>query len=193
MEFLSVGASKIKVILSPEECASYGIRADTPEPSDKEVRAAIASVLAHAEREIGFRVGNERLLIQLYPLGGGCELFITKLSSLGERERKAITEADNLTTYQGRDAYFAFRTREELLGAMIALGASDAPHSVYRAHTGEYYIQIREQTVDGLSDVEIISEYGMRLPSLPLGIEGEWGTLISSVGEEGDASDTRPK
>ncbi len=178
MEFLSVGASKIKVILNAEECSLYGIRADASEPSDKEVRSAISAVLERADEKIGFKVGNERLLIQLYPFDGGCELFITKLSSLGERERKAITEADNLTTYQGRDAFFAFRGKDELLGAIGALGDVSAAYSVYRAYTGEYYIQIRERTVDGLSDVEILSEYGIRLPSLPLGIEGEWGKCI---------------
>lgn len=181
MKFLSVGTSKIKVMLSPEECAERGIVAESAEASDCKVRAALPQILELAGRECGFSAENERLLIQLYPAGGGCELFITKLSAMGERERRAVSQAQELTTYQGRAAFFAFASATELLAAARSL-AADIPCSIYRTDDGEYFISLREQTVDGMSDVDVLSEYGRRVASLPLGLGTEWGSLLA----EGD-------
>lgn len=178
MKFLSVGMSKIKVMLSPEECAERGIAPDSAEASDRQVRAALPEMLELAGRECGFSSDNERLLIQLYPSGGGCELFITKLSAMGERERRAVSQAQELTTYQGRVAFFAFPSASALLAAVRALGA-DIPSSIYRSDDGEYFLSLREQTVDGMSDVDVLSEYGRRVASLPLGLGTEWGSLLA--------------
>lgn len=181
MDFLCVGKSKLKVVLSADECNSYNIKSTDGEYCTGEVRLAIRRILDLAAAQTDFRVGTEKVLVQLYPLsGGGSELFITKLSSVGEKERRAISVCDSLTTYQGREAVFCFESLSRLISAVRTLGKTDTPCDVYRADSGEYYIRLTENIIDGFSEFEHFTEFGSRVSSLPIGVMGEWGRLLIS-------------
>lgn len=179
MEFLCVGRSKLKVVLTADECDKYNIKATDGEFCTGEIRLAIRKILDLAAEETDFRVGTEKVLVQLYPLsGGGSEVFITKLSSVGEKERRAISVSDALTTYQGRESVFCFENLHRLISAVRTLNKTDIPCDVYRADSGEYYIKLTENSIDGFSEFEHFTEFGNRVSGLPLGVMGEWGRLI---------------
>lgn len=178
MEFLTVGGIKLKVVLDSRECEKYNIKSiEAGEPSPT-VRASLHEILLAADDECGFNVEGERLLIQIYPLqNGGAELFVTKLSAIPERERRSVTES-GIMTYTERSAYFRFPSELELLGA--ARARKNRVSRVYKAIDGEYYLAISENIIAGISDCEILSEFGERIHKLPLGLNGEYGSLILS-------------
>ena len=167
MEFLSVGQSKLKVILTAEEAREYKIKSADGEGSGSEVRQSLRKILAEARERAGFDVGNDKVLIQLYPLAdGGYELFATKLGSLGERERRAASSCEGLTTYAGGRVAYTFSLLEDLIAAARAIKGRESDCDVFLTDTGEYYISIAEHTLNGFSDFEILTEYGQRLPNL---------------------------
>ncbi len=179
MEFVAVGPMKLKVTLSRDECEKYKIKPDAAEPDGVSIRTALRELFALAAERTSFRVGCEKVLVQLYPLAdGGCELFVTKLSAAGEREREAIRTSGALTTYQGKDAVFRFEDFDTLLRAARSIGRASGESDLFRGWDGAYYIRTSENLLGGISDVEPLSEFGARLPALPPGIDGEWGSCL---------------
>ena len=88
MEFLRVGESKLKVILSAEEARSYDIKSAVGEYAGAAVRRSLRRILDEAKSRVGFDIGTEKVLIQIYPLSeGGYELFVTKLGVLADKDR----------------------------------------------------------------------------------------------------------
>jgi len=176
MTFLNVGNKKLKVILTAEEGDRYSVRsieAGEPTPS---LRAALREILTLAEEDCGFDPSGDRLLVQLFPLdSGGAELFVTKLSSVPERERRTLSES-GIMTYADKSAFFRFPDAKSLAGAARARAHRVA--RVYRSNSGEYYLAIAESVLSGISDCEILSEFGDRIHKLPLGLNGEYGSLI---------------
>ena len=176
MEFLSVGQIKLKVTLTPEECREYGIRELDGGEENSRVRASLRRILDEAGRRVGFFADGERLLVQVYPLmSDGAELFITKLSAVPESERRVVSES-GILTYMNKTAYFRLPDAAALLAVVRALPELIA--DVYRAHSGEYYLSLSESLLGGISDCDILLEFGERIPRLPLGLSGEWGSIV---------------
>lgn len=179
MEFLLVNSAKLKVVLSKEDVQIYNIDPSKNECDESCLRARLNEILLLAKSECGFSIGNERVLVQLYPYGeGGAELFVTKLSFMNERERKAISDAPTLATYNEKDVIYCFEDLNTLINAVRTLGDVNIPCDVFRANSGEYYIKFRETIMCGISNLERLSEYGSRASSLPLGINGEYGRRV---------------
>ncbi len=179
MEFVPVGPMKLKVILNNDDCLKYRINPDLPEPDGVSIRNALRELFALAAEKTSFRVGSEKVLVQLYPIpSGGCELFVTKLSAIGEREREAIKNSASLTTYQGRDAVFRFEDFVSLVRSAHSLRGTASVSDLYCGWDGAYYLSTAENLIGGISDVEALSEFGSRLSALPPGIDGEWGKCI---------------
>lgn len=81
MELIRISESKLKVMLSPEDMRQYALNCDTIECPDSPSRRAFWSILEEAKRRTGFDPAGEKVYVQLYPeRGGGCEMFVTKLS-----------------------------------------------------------------------------------------------------------------
>ena len=179
MEFLCVGQTKLKVVLSKAECDAYNIKSIDSETKDKATRQSLRRILDQAQEASSFRVTNERLLVQVYPLSdGGCELFITKLSAISERERRAVKASDELLTVGSRVSVYRFSSLTELTLASRAVQDKTIPCDVYRADNGEYYISVTETAMSGISDCEVLSEFGERIRTLPISVKGERGQLI---------------
>ena len=183
MEFHKINATKLKVILSSAECESYDIRVTDGEYDTKEVRDALKEIISEAGRRVDFSVGSERVLIQLYPVGdGGAEMFVTKLSSVGARERETICDAANLTTYQGRESVFRFSDGNTLLSALSATSSCLGLASLYVTDDGAYYLTVDEEMIDGRSGLELLCEYGCRISQFIRRCEEErWRLVCSSV------------
>ncbi len=179
MEFLCVGQTKLKVVLTEKECESLGIGAVDGAKRSGEARTAVRKILDLAEEKCGFRVSNERVLVQRYPLpNGGAELFITRLSSVSDRERRAILDAPELVTFGKHHSFYRFSSFAELIRAARAVGSTSSRADVYYSDTGEYYIAVRDSSIGGISECEVLSEFGTRVQALPTGILGERGRLV---------------
>jgi len=179
LKFLLIGETKLKVSLSRAEGEKYKIRAQDTEYAGNEVRKSLREILEKAKEKCGFDVDGEKVLIQIYPgEDGALELFATKLGLLTERERRAVSCADNLTTYSGARVIYRFDSKEDLCSAARAVSLDNADCEVYKKETGEYYISVTEHSINGFSDYEILSEFGKKVPLLTEVLLGEWATLV---------------
>ena len=179
MEFLNIGDIKLKVTLTQSECARYGIDTAKSDFTRAEIKGVMRDIILMAEEKCGFSVVSEKILVQLYPLPSGeCEIFVTKLTGLPNKERMALKGADGLSTLESRQGIYRFDSREELIAAARAISTSEAECELYIDEVGQYYISIEEGIVDGISDYEVLVEFGERLKNLPLHVLSEYGKLL---------------
>ena len=180
MEFLNISDIKLKVTLSAEDAAEYGIDTSSGDFTGIEIRRAIRKILSVAESECGFSADGERMLVQLYPLpDGSCELLVTRLVSMSRRDRATIAESEGLSLIEHRRGTFRFDSKEELLRAIRTVRREDVEADLYRDDLGRYYISAREELTDGISELEIFVEFGERLSALPIAVMSEYGTLLA--------------
>lgn len=177
MEYLQINQNKLKITLTKAECESYGIKEEGGEFNSVSVRDSLGKILTSAGAKEEFRREGEKLLVQLFPVSdGGAELFVTRLSSVGERERRAVTSSPNLTTYKASRQKFIFDNKETLERAIKAL-RTEPSADLYRTYDGNYLLDILDERLGELSSSDILLEFSTRLPPnyLP---SPEWDTLI---------------
>ncbi len=180
MEFLIISDTKLKVSITRDECLKYGIDTSDADFSTNEIRLIIREILELAKKRCGFTVDREKILVQLYPMpDGDCELFVTKLVGLSARERGIVRDADELTTYQKKRGVYRFSDTITLKEAVRAIYRDGVECDLYVSESGEYYISIVESFADGISEFEVLVEFGDRLPELPVFVMAEYGTLLS--------------
>ena len=178
MEFLRINASKLKVTLTAPECERYGIRERDGEYDSRLVREVISEILDEAGAG-DFCRSREKLLVQLYPArGGGAEIFITKLSQLGERERRAIGDAQNISTYERERAFFLFDSIDDLVGAAKILARRKKRADLYLRADKRLVLALEEERLGRLSDCDILTEFAIRLSPLAEP-RPEWDKLIA--------------
>ena len=82
MEIIPINDSKLKIMLDEADMKELHI-CNEADCARGETRHAIRTLLERAKNEIGFNTEGAEIFVQLYTSkGGGCELFITKSSSL---------------------------------------------------------------------------------------------------------------
>ena len=179
MKFLLIGQSKLKITLTREESEKYNIKAQDSDFCGVDIRKTLRKLLYEAKESIGFDIGSEKVLIQIYPTDdGGLELFATKLGFLADKDRRTVSMSDNLTTFSGVRATYSFSSLDLLCNAARVIYKEDVSCDVYYGEDGVYYISIAENILNGFSEFEILSEYGKKMPSLPKAHLSEHARLI---------------
>ncbi len=179
MNFLIISDTKLKVTISESECRKYDIDPTRGDFYTNEIKNAVKKILEVAEKECGFKVGSEKILVQLYPMPDGSgELFITKLVNLPWREREIVKECDTLTTYQKESRVFKFDERDSVVRALSILH-DDTVCDIYRTFDDEYFIEIKDDNIRGMSRSDILTEYAARLDRLPMYLSPEHAELIA--------------
>ena len=88
MEIIMISDSKIKVMLSADDLKGFDLNTASLDYSNTETKRMFWDILSRAKRSIGFDTDGHRVLVQLYPSRcGGCEMFVTRLSSLCDLEK----------------------------------------------------------------------------------------------------------
>ena len=186
LEFLNINDTKLKIILTQEECSLYSIDMDGGDFSGNLVKRAVRELLNVAERENGFHTSGERVLVQLCPLPDNrCEIFVTRLVNLSRRERAELSATDGLSLIEPRTGVYRFSCADEMYSAVRIAYREGIVSDLYRDDLGRYYIRAREELTDGVSELEIFVEFGERISSVPIAILSEYGTLLA----KGDAID----
>ncbi len=181
LNFLNINDTKLKVILSAEECVNYGIDTTKSEFSRTEIKQVVRDILTLSGDECGFSVTNEKILVQLYPMPSGeCEIFVTKLTGLTSRDRGMLNSVDGLTTMEKRRGIYRFDSRENLIRAANAIYREGVECELYSDESGRYYISIDEEITDGISQVVALIEFAQRISDLPIQVLSEYGKLILS-------------
>lgn len=147
VEFLLIGDSKLKIIMSEEEVKDFGLEGEYSSPA---CRRAFWRVLALAEGEVGFRTEGDKLLIQFYPLkAGGCEVFVTKLGLLSKDSARMVTDSERVTTLAHKRAYYAFDSLDAVRAFAISLKPPYPKADLYAADGSVCYLAVEEYTKGG--------------------------------------------
>ena len=188
MEFLTVGNSKIKIMLTCEEAEARGIRVEDSSYDDPEVRRAFRKILEEAKEKAGFDIGKEKVLIQIYPSrDGGMELFITKLGTISKEAANMISRSEHVTVLSAKRVYYIFPTFEALLGALRSVCPEPLEDStLFLLEDGGYCLSFCEREQNPvLSRLSTLSEFGKKINELVAASLIEHARLLRS----GDAAE----
>ena len=168
MEFLLVGESKIKIVLSEDERVSYNLNAAAPDISGPSARRSFWSILDMAKREVGFDPSGDKILIQLYPLKqGGCEIFVTKLGILPEVSARVVAKSNKVALLSKKKSLYVFSELDDLINAAKAIKVTSgdtAPESDVYFDEDKYYLSIEEYGKGGEPmEFLCIMEFGREL------------------------------
>ena len=168
MEFLLIGESKIKIVLSSEEAKDQGLDTTSADVSGPVARRIFWRILDMAKAEVGFDPKGDKVLIQLYPLAsGGCELFVTKLGILSESSARLVSKSDRIAMLSKSRSLYSFDDLNDIIGASRAVKSITgelSPKSDVYVEGEKYYLSIEEYGKGG-EPVEFpcILEFGMGL------------------------------
>ena len=166
MEFLLIGQSKIKIVLSCEELKKYKLDRECGDLESPLSRRAFWRVLEAAREEVGFDPAGDKVLIQFYPTReGGSEIFITKLGLLSDSSAALVSRSDRVSMLSKRESIYVFEGIEELIGAVRAIKEGPLkvapPSDIYLAPSGRYFLLVEEYGRGGERDeFPSLSEFG---------------------------------
>ena len=169
MEFLLIGDSKLKVVMSGEDMTAFKLDGKT-DSSSPVFRRDFWRVLDLAKEQVGFDPDGDKILIQFYPIkNGGCEVFVTKLGILPKESAKTVTRSDNITMLSRERRTYAFDTKADLSNFLKLLKSGSFEHNlkmdIYRASSALYYLLIEEFSQNDIAEIAAIYEYARPLNS----------------------------
>ncbi len=165
MEVLLINDTKLKIMLSREDCNSFGLDANKVEYDDPMCRRIFWEILDGAKKECGFDVSHDKVLIQLYPSkDGSCEVFVTKLGTISQSAYKSLEKSDKVALLSTHRALYKFNSLDDITFAVRAISdvVENALSEVYYADDGYYYLYISERGgSDGyVNKYAALSEFG---------------------------------
>ena len=168
MEFLLVGESKIKIVLTEEERMSYDLDDSAPDVSGPSARRSFWRILDMAKKEVGFDPSGDKVLIQLYPIkAGGCEIFVTKLGILPDSSARIVSKSSKVAMLSKKISLYAFSELDDLIRATKAVRAISGeviPESDVFVEDEKYYLAIEEYGKGGEPiEFPCILEFGIGL------------------------------
>jgi len=186
MEVLTIGKSKMKILLSEAEAKKYGLKIEDECRDTAESRRILWQIFETAREKRGIDPSGDKLLVQFYPLkDGSLELFVTKLGLLPISSRRYVTDSDRVTVISRKKAYYLFECEESLSYTLRSLkagcGREGVSGAVYRG-AGGYVLELYEF---GREDCEFphIAEFAERLPSETGYFLGEYFEKICEANE----------
>ena len=168
MEFLNVGKSKLKIIMSDDELSRYGLSNCETGMDNPDVRRAFWRVLELAGSEVGFDPTDDKVLVQFYPIKkGGGEIFVTKLGLLSDSSARVVSSSDRVSILSHHRSLYRFESLDDLVRASVAvsrLSHTSPTCDVYLDSGGKYYMLVDEYGKGGeSSEYPILLEFGKRL------------------------------
>ena len=171
MEFLLIGQSKIKIVMTDAELKEFKLDKESGDLESPVSRRAFWRVLEAAKESVGFDPEGDKVLIQFYPTKGvGCEIFITKLGLLSDSSAELVSRSERVSMLSKRESFYAFEGMGELALAVRtikrSLGDESLKSDVYLAPSGRYFL--------------VIDEYGRGSERAEFPSLSEFGSLVSA-------------
>ena len=140
MDYLSIGESKVKIILSREEVVKYALPTDGKDT--KEARRALRRILEDSDVGAKFLSVGERLLIQTYSRDQGAEIFVTKLGRLSDGTERTLLRSGQVTLLKTKRYIYRFFSIDAMLDALALDDISSVCEnaSIFDDGSGEYVL-----------------------------------------------------
>lgn len=167
MEFLVINSNKLKVMMTSDDMTKFGIDKESDEYDKTKNRKAFWRVLDVARDECGFSALGDKLLIQFYPCGDGCELFVTKLGKLCTENEKSIISSHEVDMISSRKSIYRFNRLSTMLDVIKRLDKSALKTNadLFYAEDENFYLIIEEKVgALELNEFSVILEYAEQIP-----------------------------
>ncbi len=169
MDFLVVGDSKLKIMMSLEEMKKYGIDGENIDYDNPKTRRAFWKILDAACDACGFEVSGDKVLIQFYPAKDGSEIFVTKLGLISQGAERTISKSNKVAMLTRRRAVYKFSDIHALESCLAVLGSelSELSPAAYSDGCGSYYLLTDEKKSgsERKPDISPLSEFGEEIPA----------------------------
>ena len=107
METIRIDTDRVKILLTREDLARYGLSVNALDPDSEAVSVALRRLV----RDAGFEEAGGRIYLQLYESrSGGCEIFATRLPA--EKEEECADATYLLFSCLGESVALAKRLRD---------------------------------------------------------------------------------
>lgn len=181
MELILINDSKLKVMLTPADMASYAITCETIDYENTETRRAFWNILDEAKQKTGFDAASDRVFIQVYPSkNGGCEMYVTKLiyNENNEPQKSLCPKIDTYDKFDDQitckinvkyttlPEIYQFDNVEDLLAVcrQLSIHGYIEQSSAYADMNGKFYYLVLSnlsvQKYDKINCYSFLSEYG---------------------------------
>ena len=181
MEWIRIGADKLKIMLSAEDAARYALDCESTDYADVLTREAFREILTDMQGETGFDAMQDRIYIQMYPSKtGGCELFVTKMGLPHEYDDTSNTPTEpNASPIRKTKSAWRFTNLEHLIAscrrlAPLYLGASQ----VWKDEERSWWL-LMSDCYTSAKNLRFLKEYAIPYPpDKAILLLGEHGTII---------------
>ena len=150
MELIRISDNKLKIMLTPMDMRQFELCSDNFYDDSEKMHHSFRLLLDEVRRQSGFEADDHRISVQYFPSReGGCEMFISNLSTERDKSSCALTPAQEMQpaprTHGSFSRSFAYRFEglEELLSVCRRLLPMDyiiSASSAYRDDSGRYYL-----------------------------------------------------
>ena len=162
MEFISIGKSKLKIIMSADDMLKFGIDLSALEHNDQSAVSTLTDVIKGGGGELGFDIKSSKLYIQCYPSReGGCEMYVTKLGDLG---RSREPGGEKRPSSGLRQVAYSFETLRDLISVckrLFNIGYDEVSEAF---SCGSKFLLLLSEPEENayipLSEFSFIREYG---------------------------------
>ena len=159
MEFIPIGKSKLKIIMSADDMLKFGIDLEAIEHNDRSAVSALTDIIKGGE--LGFDIKSSKLYIQCYPSReGGCEMYVTRL---GDSASPKNSHKDDPPSGRRRVAY-SFESLRDLISVckrLFSIGYSEVSEAF---SCGSKFLLLLSEPEENayipLSEFSFIREYG---------------------------------
>ena len=173
MELIRISDKKLKIMLTPSDMRHFELNAETFGEDSVQMHRSFQLLLQEVRRQTDFEADERQISVQYFPSrGGGCEMFISRLSGSaelsGERSLQKQNELRPLCKRTGsfhKETAFRFTCLANLLAVCRRLseigyiGSSTA----LRSEVGGYYLILGYLSSSPFSlpqELNFIVEYG---------------------------------
>ena len=191
MELIRISESKLKIMLTPTDMRQFELSTDNFYDDSEKMHRSFRRLFDEVKRQSGFEADNHRISVQYFPSReGGCEMFISNLSSDREKSSCALTPTQGMHPAMhtrgsfSRSFAYRFEGLEELLSVCRRLLPMDyiTASSAYRDDAGRYYLFLSTFAASPFATPEelyFVVEYGSLENASQLRLYlAEHGTII---------------
>ena len=169
MDLLPITKDKLKIMLTKEDLARFGLSCETLDYHSTETRCALWRLFDEVKQKTGFDAAKGKLFVQVYTAkDGGCEMYITQT-----KQNAAEGVSFQKETCLIEKTLFSFATLDDMLAACLSLCECGIhTDSVAYAEMHTYYLALG-------------SDIGNHLPSrYPSHNELSAGDLMAEFGKK---------
>ena len=167
MDYFVVNQNKIKITLTHLEIKKYSMRFSNGALPENFAGCCWNLLDDVSKQQPGVNFGD-RLLVQVYTVESGAELFVTKLGRSCDSVEKISSKATNTVILASKRAIFPFDSIDELISAALHTSTYECyASSLYYSDDGTYYLFCEERgAVGACSYVYRLSEFSKPLPPI---------------------------